>query len=481
MNIVMISSEAYPWVKSGGLGDVCGAMPKHLVAAGHTVKLFVPWYKQISEKYSDKISTGPSERYYSLSVTTNFEVIFVKNNAFFWREGIYSSYKGEDYSDNLDRFSFFCERSLWLMKEMDFQADIIHCHDWQTAPAIIMLKTSLRQNPFFEKSKTIFTIHNIAYQGSFSGNDFWILEQRGINRCFYNMHELEHYGKINLMKGAIYFADFVYTVSPNYAKEVLTADFGEGMEYYLRNKGGAFCGVLNGIDLDVWNPKTDPNVPQKYDTGSFVLKKENKAIIQKKLGLAIDPNATLLALVGRLTRQKGIDVVAECISSLPSNCQLAILGDGEEKYKMLLTELRNGREKQFSLSIALDEKLARELYAGSDAFLLPSRFEPCGLTQMYSYRYGTLPVVFPVGGLVDTVKDYSVGGYGFVCGRTEMNSHGFTKKIEQALHIRQYDLRGWNARAIEAMSLNFGWEKSIKKVLSVYDYLITGDFPAKNQ
>jgi len=250
------------------------------------------------------------------------------------------------------------------------------------------------------------------------------------------------------------------------------------MEYYLQNKGGAFCGILNGIDLDVWNPKTDPDVPKKYDASSFSLKKENKTIVQKILGLAIDPDATLLALVGRLAQQKGIDVVAECISSLPPNCQLAILGDGDEKYKMLLTGLRNGREKQFSLTIALDEKLARKLYAASDAFLLPSRFEPCGLTQMYSYRYGTLPIVFPVGGLFDTVKDFSAGGHGFVCERNGINSHGFINKINQALNIRHNNPKIWKSRAIEAMSLDFGWGKSIKTVLSLYDYLVKGIFPA---
>ncbi|MCF7873747.1 MAG: glycogen synthase GlgA [Candidatus Omnitrophica bacterium] len=455
MNIAFCSSEVYPFAKTGGLADVSGALPLSLAALGHQVKIFMPWYKGIKpDKHFDDFATIKHQ---------GVEVVFIKNEHFFKRDYLYTTETG-DYPDNLERFSFFSRQILKVLKEINFSPDIIHNNDWQTSLVSIYLNIFYKDDDFFQDTKTILTIHNLVFQGIFAKKDF---EHLGISWDYFNMHYLEFYGKINLLKGGIIFSDAITTVSPTYARQIQKKEFGCGLEGVLAEKKNCLRGILNGIDYNVWDPKDDDFIYTKYRK-SLKKKLENKLSLQKETGLCQDKDTLLFGMVSRLTEQKGLDILTESIESILDKSQLIILGTGDIKYHKKLKQIQRNNKDNFSLHIDFDETLAHKIYAASDVFLLPSRFEPCGLSQLISFKYGTIPLVNLTGGLVDTVSDISRGGSGFTLKKYDKNS--LIKVFKKAQRLFK-DRKKWNSVVKVNMKKDFSWKKAAKKYLDLYQGL----------
>jgi starch synthase len=456
MRIAFCSSEVYPFAKTGGLADVSGSLPLSLAALGHQVKIFMPWYKGIEpEKHFDDFATIEHQ---------GIEVIFIKNEHFFKRDYLYTTDKG-DYPDNLERFAFFSRQILKVLKELNFSPDIIHNNDWQTSLVSVYLKIFYNDDDFFQDTKTILTIHNLVFQGIFDKKNF---EHLGISWDYFNMHYLEFYGKINLLKGGIIFSDAITTVSPTYACQIQTNEFGCGLEGVLIEKKDRLKGILNGIDYKVWDPKIDGLIYKKY-AKSLKTKLENKLSLQKEMKLAQDKDILLFGMVSRLTEQKGLDILTESIEVILKKSQLIILGTGDLKYHKKLKEIQKKNKDKFSLHIDFDEALAHKIYAGSDVFLLPSRFEPCGLSQLISFKYGAIPLVNLTGGLVDTVSDLAKGGSGFTLKKYDKNS--LIKLIKKAQRLFK-DKKKWNSIVKANMKRDFSWKKAAKKYLDLYQDLV---------
>ncbi|MFO8053345.1 MAG: glycogen synthase GlgA [Candidatus Omnitrophota bacterium] len=455
MRIAFCSSEVYPFAKTGGLADVSGSLPLNLAALGHQVKIFMPWYKGIEpDKHFDDFATIEHQ---------GIEVVLIKNEHFFKRDYLYTTGKG-DYPDNLERFSFFSRQILKVLKELNFSPDIIHNNDWQTSLVSMYLRILYKNDDFFQNTKTILTIHNLVFQGIFDKKNF---EHLGISWDYFNMHYLEFYGKINLLKGGIIFSDAITTVSPTYACQIQKKEFGCGLEGVLAEKKDRLKGILNGIDYKVWNPKEDDFIYKKY-ARSLKGKLENKLSLQKEMGICQDKDILLFGMVSRLTEQKGLDILTESIEPILKKSQLIILGTGDVKYHKKLRQIQKNNKERFSLHIDFDEALAHKIYAASDVFLLPSRFEPCGLSQMISFKYGTIPLVNLTGGLVDTVSDLSKGGSGFTLKKYGKNSLIKTLKRAQKLFK---DKKKWNAVVKANMKKDFSWKKAAKQYLALYQDL----------
>ena len=414
----MVSSEAVPYAKTGGLADVAGALPLELAKLGHDVILLLPRYRCLSESgrsfhpvcrlqvitpqglvdtliEEDVIPVGEGGR--QLRVWT------IRNEAFFDRPGLYQD-RGIDYPDNLDRFSFFCRATIevmaYLRTSCGWNIDILHLHDWQTALCSVYLKTVDRNRPEVQGMRTVLTLHNVGYQGLFPGEQF---EKTGLPPSLFTPVGLEYYGSVNLLKGGIVFADYVTTVSPTYAREILMPEFGFGLEGVLRNREDRLLGILNGIDIDRWNPQTDPYLPANYSVTDRTGKQVCKQALQREFQLPETP-VPLLSVIARLTSQKGLDLVTAIIPQLTAmDLQLVILGTGAPQLEAKLKVLQARYPHRMGLRIGFDEGLAHRIEGGADVFVMPSRYEPCGLSQLYSLRYGTVPVVRKTGGLADTV------------------------------------------------------------------------------
>ena len=458
MKIVFCSSEVFPFAKTGGLGDVSAALPKELAKAGVEVKVFMPLLKGIE----------PQEMHEGFGFTKqdSVEVFFIKNDHYFLRDSIYVGSDGHDYPDSLERFSFYSKEVLKVLKKIDFCPDIIHSNDWQTALVNVYLKTLYKDDIFFKNTKCILTIHNLAYQGLSEKEKFSLL---GISDKFFDQEYFEFYNKVNLLKGGIVFSDLVTTVSPTYAKQIKTSEFGCGLEEILRKKGKNLMGILNAIDYTIWNPAIDDLIYQKYSPKTLGDKAVNKASLQRELGLKEEKGVLLMGMVSRLAEQKGIDILSEAIDDIAGKCQLVILGVGEARYHKILKKKAAKFKDSFSLTLEFDEALAHKIYAGVDVFLLPSRFEPCGLSQMISYKYATLPLVNHTGGLVDTVVDASCGGGGFIFNNYD-SSH-LLSAIEEAQEVFK-DKDKWQAISEKVTKLNFSWEVAAAKYINVYKELM---------
>lgn len=453
-NIVLCSSEVFPFAKTGGLADVVGALALALGRKKCKVKVFMPWYKNIK----------PQELYEDFGVTAlgnNVEVIFIRNDDYFKRDYLYGTPQG-DYPDNMERFVFFGKKLIEILKRIDFKPDVIHCHDWQSTPVIILLRTIYKEDEFFKKTKMFLTIHNLAYQGIFDQDKYPIL---GLGWEYFNMHCLEFYGKVNLLKGGIIFADAVNTVSPTYAKQIQTPEYGCGLEGVLKEKSQRLYGILNAIDYEVWDPSMDKFIYKKYSAKNIEVKYENKKMFQKELGFKTDKDKFMLGMVSRLAEQKGVDILSEVIDDIATNYQLVILGFGEEKYHNILKEKAKKFKNSFSLNLKFDEGLAHKIYACCDAFLLPSRFEPCGLSQMISYKYGTIPIVHHTGGLVDTVQDYNEGGGGFVF--YSYSSKELIATINRAYGVFK-DKKKWLNLIKKVMTYNFSWDRAAQEYIDLF-------------
>ncbi len=481
MKILEVASEAFPFCKTGGLADVTGALSRFFAGADgiSEMVLFLPKYRNVGGgAFSFKAVPGS----YVVPVSGRLEkaslyqaqwgkvtVYFVENQKYFDRPGLYRGPRG-DYDDNDERFIFFSRAVLEGAKFLGFKPDIIHCNDWQTGLIPAYLKTLYMIDAFFAKTKTVFTIHNIAYQGMF-GQDTFI--KAGFNWMDFTPDKLEFYGGLNYMKAAIIFADFITTVSPTYSLEIQSgADFGKGLEGVLKSRSEKLFGILNGIDTEIWDPATDTFIYRGYDYRSFWRGKPHcKKSFQKELGLKEDKNSILAGCVSRLDWQKGIDLIVDASWDFTDKMQFVFLGVGEASITEALKNLAQKNPGRVAFINSFDEEMAHKIYASCDLFLMPSRFEPCGLSQMIAMRYGTLPIVNATGGLRDTVfydQDNLNGSNGFSIPFPSVDN--LKSILGRAISIHS-SKELWNAMVRNAMKGDYSWTKSAQEYLRLFRLL----------
>ena len=453
MRVLFCSSEVVPFAKTGGLADVSGALPVALEKQGCQIKVALPKYRSV--KNQGKIA----------KMGEAIDVYLVENDKYFDREGLYGTSEG-DYSDNLERFAFFCKQILLLLKETNFCPEIIHCNDWQTALIPVYLKTIFKDDSFFSQVKTIFTIHNLAYQGAFSKDKF---VQTGLDWQLFNIHGLEFYGKVNLLKGGLLFSRFITSVSPTYAQEIQSREFGCGLDGVLRERKRDLLGIINGLDYRIWNPVSDDQIFQRYGAKNLDDKYINKVELQQELDLPVDRDIPVLGIVSRLSEQKGIELIISALDEMAKlDLQFILLGTGEAEYHHLLKKTKQRGYKNISISLRFDPVLAHKIYAGSDMFLMPSYYEPCGLGQMISLKFGTIPIVRKTGGLADTIADYNPRrqtGNGFVF--EKYRSDQMLKAIKRAIALFK-NREEWYKLMLRAMDYDFSWDTSAKKYIELY-------------
>jgi len=422
MKILFAASEGVPFCKTGGLADVVGSLPEALAARRHTVRLILPFYRQIRQhfpkiKFIGRTTHVPIDgriwpvQIWQANLRANLRAYFADAPHFFDRPGIYGPHPGTSYPDNDKRYAFFSRAVLEIAKAVDFKPDIVHGHDWQAGLVMANLKWLYAKDPFFAKTSSIFTIHNLAYQGNFPAPSF---HSTGLPPEAYDLKGVEFYGKVSFLKAGLMYANALNTVSPTYAKEIISDPaFGCGMEGIFQERAMDFTGILNGLDVKFWNPRTDSNLAQKFDKDHREKRAANKAALQYTAGLTVNPAVPLLGFIGRLDYQKGIDFLIEVMPMiLKQGGQFVSLGQGSVQYTKDLRELERRFPAQIHVKSDFAETLAHKIYAGADIFLMPSRYEPCGLSQMIAMRYGAVPVVTPTGGLLDTVKDNRGNGEG---------------------------------------------------------------------
>lgn len=457
MRIAICASEVVPFAKTGGLADVAGALPLALEELGQDVIIVMPKYKAIQDSKFNikKLREGIS---YAV-IAKAIKVYFIENEPYFNRDGLYGDKNG-DHKDNLERFSYYCRRALDLFEEIKFKPDIIHVHDWQAALIPVYLKALYKDKPFYKAIKTVLTIHNIGYQGLFPSEEF---PKLGLDWSLFNIEGFEFYGKVNILKAGMEFSNMINTVSPTYSKEIQTREFGFGLEGVLSKRKSCLFGILNGLDYSIWNPKTDKFISKNFSAANIEDKYKNKAELEKICGLPEKQDVPLFGIVSRLAEQKGFDILAEAIEKICTmDLQLVILGTGDLKYHILLEDMVKKYPKVISLHLKFDDPLAHKIYAGSDLFLMPSKYEPCGLGQLISLRYGTIPLVFKTGGLADTVtKD---NGFVFDSYKKE----GLVKEIESAIRAFK-DKKKWLKLVDKAMHCDFSWEESARKYIKLYE------------
>lgn len=452
MKILYLSSEVVPFSKTGGLADVAGALPKALKAIGHDIRIFTPRYKK-----TKKAAVLPGSE-----VPVDF---FEDEKLFGDREELYQV-KGKDYPDNLERFAAFCRGALALVKANNWRPDIIHANDWQSGLAVAYLKTILKDDPFFKRTAAVYTIHNMDYLGLFPKEKF---AATGLDPSLFGPAGLEFWGQVSLAKAGLVYADAINTVSESYSREIQTPEFGAGLDGLLRFRAADVYGIINGVDYEIWNPATDPNIPKRYSPATVSLKVENKLELQKQNGLPVDKNIPVLGLISRLADQKGFDLLAGALEEImKEELQLIVLGTGEPKYHQLLEAAKKKYPDKLGINLKFDAMLAELVYAGSDLFLMPSRYEPCGLGQLISFKYGTVPIVRKTGGLADTVQQYEAAGgagTGFVFKKYEAKA--LAETIRQAL-VAFAQKGQWSKLQEKIMKLDYSWDASAKKYVTLY-------------
>ena len=456
MKIAMCASEVVPFAKTGGLADVAGALPLALERLKQEVIILMPFYGKAALVEADAEPVYPGVA--ATRLGRGIRVYFIKNDKYFNRSGLYGTQAG-DFPDNLNRFSFFSGKCLELLKRIDFRPDIIHVHDWQASCVPLYLKAKFGPDPFYKNCRTLLTIHNLAYQGLFAREQF---PKLGLDWSLFSIDGLEFYGKINLLKGGIIFSDCINTVSPTYASQIQTGDFGCGLEGVLAKRQDRLFGILNGLDYSIWDPSIDKFIAQTYRAGSLRDKQKNKRDLQKIAKLQASKECPLLGMVSRLAEQKGLDILAAALEQICKlNVQLVILGTGDMKYHKLLQKISRKFPKFLRLYLKFDNSLAHKIYAGSDMFLMPSKYEPCGLGQMISLKYATIPIVYKTGGLADTINQSN----GFVF--DNYSPAALVAVIKQAIsaYLNQKD---WQALMKRAMGYDFSWQESARQYLQLY-------------
>ena len=477
MKILYVSPEITPFAKTGGLADVAHALPEALKALGNDICAVMPKYLSIAEQnfamelvasFTVQMHNGLQGARLLRAQIGSVPTYFIENDAYFNREGLYGLGDG-DYPDNLERFVFFCKAALECCKAMDFLPDVIHCNDWQTAVLPAILKSTYgayRRDPFFQPlPKLVYTIHNISYQGRFPEDHWPILS---LPRSYYS-NDFEFYGQINLTKSTIHLSDAVTTVSETYAREIQTTDFGFGLQDILQRQKDNLFGILNGVDYQEWNPETDPHTYGiHYSADNHSGKYQIKARLQKEYGLPNRDNVPLIGMITRLVEQKGIDLITECAEQiLKLDTQMIVLGSGDPSYHNFFEWLRRSYPDQVGIYIGYNNQLAHKIEAGADMFLMPSLFEPCGLNQIYSLKYGTLPIVRLTGGLADTIHD-GANGFTFF----DFKPSFFFDSVKRAVDTYRDEPEMWKQMMITAMGQDFSWEKAAEKYLTVYNKVL---------
>jgi len=472
--ILFVTSEAYPLIKTGGLADVSGSLPIALDALGQDVRIVMPAYADVLATLGDlpskriNQSGGMVEVFETELPGTSVPVWLVSHVGAFDRNGNpYLAANGKSWPDNAERFGLLCRVAVDIaMNRMGFgwKPQIVHCNDWQTGliPALLEDEVS--------RPATVFTIHNLAYQGLFPQELF---RKLGLPQRFWSYNSLEFYNQLCFIKGGLVYADRINTVSPNYAVEIQGKEFGCGMEGLLKDRKDRLSGIINGIDEEAWNPANDPLIPNPFSLGNMGGKPQDKSALQQHFNLAVDHGIAVIAMVGRTVQQKGIDLVIEALPKLMDlPLQLVILGNGEKKYEQTLTHWNSLYPDRIALKVGYDEPLAHLIEAGSDLFLMPSRFEPCGLNQMYSQRYGTVPIVRCVGGLADTVEDANPANLeqGRASGIVfrEATAEALLQAVLRALELFRQKPQ-WEQVQKTGMQKDFSWKQSAIKYLDLYE------------
>ena len=472
MRVLFVASEASPFIKTGGLGDVAGALPKALAQKNADVRVVIPKYKDLNWEVKDKLRfvkwfnvyVGYRESFCGVWECFYNGVTYyvLDNERYFKRDGIYGFY------DDAERFAFFDRAVLDMLRQIDWQPDLIHCNDWQTGMLPVLLKFQYKKNDwFYWRMKTVYSIHNIAFQGVF--DPIILPELFGFDMELYDNTCLQFDTGVSFMKGGIYYSDIITTVSNTYAGEIQTPQYGHRLDAVLRDRSYALGGIVNGIDYDEFNPKTDRYIYKNYDLNSIKNKAVNKTSLQRDLGLTVDENIPMIAMVTRLTSQKGIDLLVNIADRLlQQNIQLVVLGTGDKNYEDHFKWLDYAYGNKVSANIRFDNALSHKIYAASDMFLMPSSFEPCGLGQLIALRYGSIPIVRETGGLKDTVRaynEYTGDGNGFSF--RNYNADELYNIIQYALWIYR-NKNHWNTLINHAMNSDNSWEKSAQKYLDLY-------------
>jgi starch synthase len=475
MHIAFVASECVPFSKTGGLADVVGALPRAIAAAGHQVSVYVPRYRLTripgERTVLESITIPFDDRYRFASILSGtglpgISFFFVDYPAFFDREGFYGTSSG-DFPDNAERFALFCRAALEASKILGVP-DIFHCHDWQAALLPVLLRTQYLEDPAFRAVGTVFTIHNIGHQGLFPPE---ILPLLTLPWDLFTITKMEFFGNVNFLKGALVYSDFITTVSRRYSQEIQTTEFGFGLEGVLKDRAQDLAGILNGVDYDEWNPETDTFIAARYRTDDLTGKERAKQDLLVSLGMgSADPKLPLIGIISRFAPQKGFDLIGQVIDRLArEDVMFAVLGSGDKVYEEMFLRVARGAPDKFGLRIAYDNALAHKIQAGADMFLMPSRYEPCGLGQIYALRYGTVPIVRATGGLDDTIDPWDARakkGTGFKF--QEYSGDALLRTIHQAMQVYR-DPLSWQRLMRNAMAKDFSWRNSAREYIRVYE------------
>ncbi len=476
-----MASEGVPFIKSGGLADVIGSLPRALTSQGIEARVVLPKYRDIPEKHHHEmelvkeieVMVGWRNQYCGIYRLRRQETIyyFIENQYYYDRPGMYG------YHDDAERFAFFCRGVIELLKIVDFNPDILHCHDWHTGIAPVFLADEIKKQQMGDLTvpKPVFTVHNLGYQGIFPREI--MSDVLGLGDEYFTMNGLEFHGNVNYLKGGVCFSKAITTVSPTYAEEIQHASFGEGLDGLLRENRYKLIGILNGLDYSEYNPETDPHIKTNYSHKDLKGKQSNKRFLQEKMGLPVLERVPVIGIVSRLTAQKGIELIARVIHDmLAHELQIVVLGAGDHHYEELFKHMEYQYPHKLKANIMYDEQLARQIYAGGDFILIPSKFEPCGLSQMIGLRYGAIPIVRETGGLKDTVtpyNDFTDEGNGFSF--ANYNAHDMLHTIERALlfyHKKPF----FKKLRKRGMLDDFSWDNSARQYVDIYNRLLDNHF-----
>lgn len=475
MKILIAASESHPFIKTGGLGDVIGALPKDLKDLGVDVRVVIPNYRDIKKEIKDNlkfikeftVKVSWRNQYCGILEYEYKGVTYylIDNEYYFKRDGLYG------YYDDGEKFAFFNRAVLEFIKEIDWKPDVIHCNDWQTGMIPVLYKVEYSKDSFYKNIKTIISIHNLFFQGTFSPEI--LPELFGYDYELFNNGSIELHGGVSFLKGAINYSDKITTVSKTYAEEIKTPEYGEKLDGLLRYRNNVLKGIVNGIDYEEYNPETDKYIFKNYSISSIERKKENKEYLQKKLGLKVDKDIPMIGMVSRLTHQKGCDLITNMMEGLlKENVQVVILGTGDYMYEESFKYFQDKYKDKVSANIKFDNAFAHEIYAASDMFLMPSLFEPCGLGQLIALRYGALPIVRETGGLKDTVtpyNEYTGEGNGF-----SFKNYSYIElkdTIDKALKVYK-NKKIWQRLIVQSMNSDNSWKKSAMEYKNMYEELI---------
>jgi len=476
LKVLFVSAEVDPFAKTGGLADVAGSLPKELSILGHDVRVVMPKYgiTKVNAKYVSDIPVEMGNRKETCVIKEDsiydannkaIPVYFIENHNYFNRNGIYC------YSDDAQRFILLCKAALDMLPTINFKPDIIHCNDWHTGPICLMLKEKYSTNDFYKDIATVYTVHNLEYQGNFESD---VTEYLNLEEGYFVSEKAEFYGMFSFMKCGLVYADIINTVSKQYAQEILTPAYGEKLEGVLLNRENDLFGIVNGISYDEFDPSKDKSLYVNFDKSCVELKKNNKLALQDEFNLSRS-QAPLMGIVTRLTGQKGLELLLGCIDDLiiKENVQLIVLGLGDEYYHKAFAALQKKYPNNVVAFFEFNSDLAKKIYASCDFFLMPSRFEPCGLGQIISLRYGTIPVVRATGGLAETIIDYNENntlGNGFSF--QEFSVSQFKQALERAIIVYKNKPEIWKELILRALNCDFSWKKPSTAYLELYELAI---------